>query len=241
VKFSFVVDKSTKAGWRERISPGIGILNQKSLAEIADDKLATFRAFSEYSPLTMPFETEKQMVIALKKIRTEKVVVKPRFGLEGKKVRVVERENAMPDEGMIVQEFIDTSGGISGVTGGIHDLRVIILDGNPVYQYVRQPNKGLLSNVSLGGKLMVLESSQIPNKAVSIALHIDALFRGIRPRFYTVDFLFDSRGQPWICELNSKPGLYPSEGEDTCTYRMIFKKLLGSIKNSFKTSQRARS
>jgi glutathione synthase/RimK-type ligase-like ATP-grasp enzyme len=107
-----------------------------------------------------------------------------------------------------VQKFVDSTRGIPSLdVEGVHDLRIVVLDGEPLVSYVRQPKSGLISNVSRGGSMENVELTDLPGEVLDIVEEVDEELEDYSDRLYSVDFIFDEDENPWILELNSKPGL----------------------------------
>jgi len=144
----------------------------------------------------------------LAELKTEQIVLKPRYGSLGKDVIVADRNN-LPEKiskNTVVQEFINSSKGIQNITDDIHDLRIIITNGKIDHCHVRNPKKGsLIANVSLGGKKKFIPNELIPSSAIKIVKKVDKLLEKYYPRIYSIDFIFDKDHKPYIVECNSSP------------------------------------
>ena len=76
------------------------------------------------------------------------VVLKPANGLKGIGVsidypaNIAKLKNIDFSAPWILQEFVDTSHGISGLVSGDHDLRVVIANGKILFSHIRQPQAG---------------------------------------------------------------------------------------------------
>ena len=228
IKIDLVFDKfyfteETKK-LKYRIDSEIGIFNQPKFEELCKDKLKLYRKFSGFIPKTVKADLAGS---SLDKLEGEKVVLKPRFGSAGESVQVVERDNAksalektdtekVKKGHVLLQEFKDPSHGIPflGVKG-VHDLRIIVVDGEPSYAFIRTPESGYISNVSRGGTIRSVDLDKLPERILSTVEDIDSELSEYVHRIYSVDMLFDKEGTPWVIELNSKPGIKFSEGKVT--------------------------
>jgi glutathione synthase/RimK-type ligase-like ATP-grasp enzyme len=110
----------------------------------------------------------------------------------------------------IAQEFVETKGGISGITKSRHDLRVVIINNKIVWSHVRIPKEGnLKANVSggNGGELCEVEVSKLPKSVVEIC---DVVSKDFYKKYdnpiYSLDFGFDESGKPYIFEINDQIG-----------------------------------
>ncbi len=108
---------------------------------------------------------------------------------------------------VIVQEFLDSASGIPGVYNGIHDYRVMVMNGEVIGSFLRTPPPGeLKTNVAQGGIIRPVENKDIPKSIFPIVEEVDAAFAHCGERFYGIDLAFTEQG-PKIIELNSRPGL----------------------------------
>jgi len=200
-KFHF--DEETKA-FKQEISESVGILNDPGLEELCKDKLLTYERFPEMMPETRSFSEENAREMLEE---YGKIVLKPCYAFGGKGIHIVDKEGDIPDiEGeYIVQRFVDSSGGIEGIVEGTHDLRGIVVNGDLKAGYVRYSD-GEISNVSQGGSQHAVSPEEFPEKALDMIKTVNNEL-GYRPCLFSVDLFFDEEGEPWIVELNSKPGI----------------------------------
>jgi len=150
---------------------------------------------------------------ALTTLKTAILVAKPLDQEGGHGVRIVRREeipSVVTTFPYLLQEFIDTSGGIPTIASGMHDLRIISVEGKIVLSYLREPKAGsFLANESQGGKLSEVELHRLPEDALDIWKIVDEEVKQYSNRVYSLDIGRD-REHGWrIIELNSKPGLDP--------------------------------
>lgn len=188
--------------------------NHPDLHQLCSDKETTYARFPNLSPSSTTVSKQAELPAAVDAVSTELVVIKPVDGEEGKGVEVLPHEQArnyQVKSTVIVQEFLDTSGGVPGVIEGPHDLRVAVLDGEIAYSYVRTPPPGkFTANVAQGGSMKTLSTGEIPEEVRAIVSEIDAELAYIPHRFYGVDFGLTPNG-PKIIEMNSRLGLLPDE------------------------------
>jgi glutathione synthase/RimK-type ligase-like ATP-grasp enzyme len=104
---------------------------------------------------------------------------------------------------LLVQEFIETKGNF-GSGAGRHDLRVVVLDGEPVYSVVRRPEgDGFLANVAQGASLDQVDLGDLPAEVLRISKEIAKEFKKEYANpFYSIDFGM-SEERPYIFELNN--------------------------------------
>lgn len=181
------------------------VLNSFEIEQICKDKHQAYERFPESHPETR--EATKENVKEMLE-KYSKVVVKPLAAHAGEGVEIIEDISGFDEEkGRIVQQFIDSSSGIEKLgIEGVHDLRVVVVDGNPVVSYIRQPESGFVANVAQGGSMEFIPIEDVPEEAMEIVKEVVDVFE--EERFVCgVDMIFDQDQKPWILELNSKPGM----------------------------------
>ncbi|MFB6209386.1 MAG: RimK family alpha-L-glutamate ligase [Candidatus Nanohaloarchaea archaeon] len=200
----FVFNKDTRR-LKRLIADEVGIINDPELEELCKDKLETYRIFPDKVP-----ETRKASGDAISEMRKKygKVVLKPRYSFGAKGIHILDKGDEVPETGenYIVQRFVDSSGGIDGLVDGSHDLRAIIVNGEIEANYLRYNENSRISNVSEGGVKEVVDQEEFPEEAVELVEEVNSEI-DFQPSIFSVDIFFDSEQEPWIVELNSKPGL----------------------------------
>jgi len=182
------------------------LINQPELEVLCKDKLETYQRFSEHVP-----GTRKASESNIEEMITEygKIVLKPRraYGAEG--IYIIEEGDDLPEienSEYIVQRFVDSSGGIDGLVDGSHDLRGIVVNRELLGAYIRYNEHSEISNVSEGGTKKALTIEEFPEDAKEIIRDVSDELE-YSPAIFSVDFFYDEKGDPWIVELNGKPGL----------------------------------
>ncbi len=187
------------------------VLNDRELDDLCVDKWKTCQRFPEYSPHTELVHDEKELRAALKKFPEDRIVFKPKDGEEGKGVIIGSAADILAAESQfpaLVQEFIDTSGGIPGIADGLHDLRLHSICGEMVLAFVRTPAEGkLVANVSQGGTETEVPADKVPADVMKIFRDIDSRLSHYPKRVFCVDLGRGHDGVWKLIELNSKPGL----------------------------------
>lgn len=199
--------------------------NHKDLHYLCTDKAHTYATYPDFSPISYTAETREEMQQAVDKLETERIVVKPFDGAEGKDVMIMDRLGATaqtftPTKKVIVQEFLDLEAGIPGIVEGLHDLRVGILNGEIVYSFVRTPPEGsYTANVAQGGALIPVPVKDLPQDIREVVDHIDADLNHHQHRYYCIDFGITPQG-PKIIEMNSRAAIFPNEmAEDFVAFK----------------------
>lgn len=198
---------------KKQIAEDLEVVNHFSLEEIAKDKLLTYREFPDLVSETR--EADRDTVSEF--IEDDgKAVVKPRYAFGGKGVQVIDDVSEYEDgEDLLVQRFVDSSSGIDSLDiNGVHDLRIVVVNGDPKASYARTPDSGFISNVSQGGSMHHIELEKLPEAAHEVVEEIDERFQEFGDRVYGVDMVFDGNGDAHVIEINSKPGLTFYEDEE---------------------------
>lgn len=202
------------------------ILNDPELDTICTDKALTYSMFEELSPTTFFVKSRDELKEALEKITSDIAVAKPVDGEEGNGVYIGPHEDVLqkvPRFPYLVQELIDTDGGIPGIAPGRHDFRMIVMNGEVIYAFVRMPAEGkYIANVAQGGDYAVVPLSKIPPDTLKIVQRIDREFTRFPKRIYSVDVGLD-RASAWkVIELNAQPGLSIHDYNDSPQGKHLF-------------------
>lgn len=190
----------------------VPILNVPEVNDICSDKWKSYQLFPEYSPLTKLVNSDRELADALAVITTEKVVVKPLEGEGGIGIFIGSREAfrqevPQPEYPVLVQEWLDSSGGIPGIVDSLHDFRVTLLDGVFLFSFLRTPPpNGMKANISEGGELIVIEKERIPKEFWDVVAFVENYMSQYPSRMYSIDLALTPNG-PRIIELNSRVGL----------------------------------
>lgn len=198
------------------------VVNERRFKVLAWDKWAAYQVIGEYMPKTFLVENESEIADVVAKIKTDKIVLKPFNGLKGLGVFIGLKDDAIgfkfPENfpRYIAQEFVDTSGGIPNVTPGLHDLRVAIVNGKPVWCHVRVPAEGtFLANAAQGGDLREVDYDKVPDSIKHVVRDVSAMFSTSYDNpIYSLDFGIDRNGTPLIFEINDQLGFPKWEMEN---------------------------
>lgn len=200
------------------------VVNHPGLDAICRDKMRSYETFPEHFPKTILVKDLEQGRSALLEMRTDSVVLKPADGWGGKKVWIGPKAEAaeyFEPYPVMLQELIDTSGGIPGAAPGTHDFRLVMANDRVILTYVRMPADGkFVSNVSKGGSVLHVPAEVRPLGALRLAEAVDSRFREFGSRLYCIDCGKDRDGTWKIIELNDQPGLSPRSdcGAEADTY-----------------------
>ncbi len=208
-----------------QFQPEDGWVINHPVLDKACDKDETIGLFSMFCPRSMLVQNEDEVASALKELRTDIIVSKPTalFGGEGIWIGKRSDRPVITRFPMILQEFIDTSGGIPGICDGRHDLRLITFGDRLIDAYFRQPASpdGYLSNVALGGFIAQVPLEKIPTAARALAASVDASFINFPDRVYSSDMGLDRNGEWKLIELNSPPGFALDEDTEDMHMRLL--------------------
>ncbi len=212
VNISIIFDRSTTDikthKSKKKISKNIPIINNPELNRICWDKGSYIDFFSEYIPKTFLVNNRKELDKVLGKIKSDKIVLKPRFGIMGKDISIVDKKN-IPSKikpNTIVQEFIDTSSGIKELDiKCIHDIRVVLINHEIDHCYIRKSTGKMVSNIAQGGIVEHIPNEKIPKSVLDIVKKVTAKIKKFGPAVYTVDCVFPKNQKPILIELESIP------------------------------------
>jgi glutathione synthase/RimK-type ligase-like ATP-grasp enzyme len=191
------------------------VLNKRAIEQLCSDKMRICELFPELFPRTLRTDDEAQARSALEKVGTDWVVLKPVDGWGGSKIWIGPKSEAMEHiepYPVLIQEYIDTSGGIPGFPGLKHDFRTIIMNGKVLTTFLRIPKEGsFISNVGKGGHVIVVPPEKCPAEPLEFARIVDKEFQKYGNRMYSVDCAMDRSGTWKLIELNDQPGLMTRE------------------------------
>lgn len=213
-------------------------INKLEFTQLIDDKLTISLLFPERSKKSWLVYDNNELKEVLPKIKKEEIVLKPLIESGGKGIFILNKKEAVKkikiDRPYLLQEFIDSSRGVPGFSKGIHDLRLVFVNNEIIYAYIREPKKGrLLANLAQGGSLTIVPKNKLPKSLSPIIKHANKLFETFNPRVFCIDFMFDKNKKPWIVELNSMPGLFFTPEEKPSMMKM-YRNLLQVFKRELK-------
>ncbi len=213
-KFDLVYDKfdysKFEKNLRKRLNRKNLVFNEPTFGIICKDKLLTSIIFPKLCK--QAFLARENMNKIIKKIKSNRVIVKPRFGQCSKGIKVLKKNDLKQiklGDNYLVQSFIDSSKGIprNEKINTTHDLRVHVVNGKLNHSFVRIPakNKAFCTNVKDGGQEIQMKMKDVPYEVKKAVKKIDKVFEKSFPtRIYSADFAIE-KNKPWLIELNSKP------------------------------------
>ncbi len=208
----------------ELINSKYKFFNSLEFTKIIDNKIVTSMLFSEWSKKCIVINSQEELKASLEQIQTEMAVLKPTNESGGNGVIIGKKEEILNVVGrnkkmlnnFILQEFIDSSAGIPGITIGIHDLRLVLINKKIVYSYIRKPAKGsYLANLAQGGTKDIIDIRKLPRSLDEIVKRAHDIFSSFKSKIYTIDVMFDQSERPFVIELNSMPGAHFEAGQES--------------------------
>ena len=201
-------------------------INTDRLYQICWSKEKTYEVLGEFHPMSILAHDTAQLDEALEKLPGERVAVKSLTGSSGLGVFVGDKSDVYGEQEILkypvlVQEYIETSGGIPGITDSRHDIRVVLLNGQPAIATLRTPPEGeLKSNIGYGGHHRLLSVSELPSELLEMCEAIDKKLKNYGNfRIYSVDCGLTPNG--WrLFEVNGMPGtINRDRGEPAWEYQ----------------------
>lgn len=223
---------------KELIGKRYSFINHLEFTHLIDDKFTVSLLLKNWCKKNWIVRNKEDLKIFLKKIKTKMVVLKPFIESGGKGIQIISKVDALKkskiDRPYLLQEFINSSEGVPGISKEMHDLRLVLINDKIIYAYIREPREGnFLANLAQGGKLTIILNNKLPKSINPIVNYANELFSAFNPRIYSIDFMFDEKKRPWVVELNSMPGLYFTLEEKKSMLEM-YKELLITFKKALK-------
>lgn len=191
------------------------MINHPDLERLCNDKLKVAKLFADISPKTEGVNSYEEFIRVISQWALnpqDMIVLKKNFLSGGKGVKVQPVKNVTEDlfdswNDILIQEFIDSSVGVPGLVEGLHDLRVVTINGEPVHTYVRTPKSGsFLANTAQGGTALALDLDKLPVDLLATVERINKEFIQYRPSILGIDFFNSKKGFKLI-EINAPPGI----------------------------------
>ena len=190
------------------------VVNIRDFKIFCWDKWAAYQELSDFMPQTYWIEDMRQLTETVQKIATDWVVVKPFNGLQGKGIYIGSKGGEKDFKfdpkykKYIVQEFVDTSGGVPKIVSGMHDIRVVVINKKLVWGHVRVPQAGkFTSNAAGGGILTELNLNVLPNSIMQVVKKVsEDFFVKYDNPIFSLDFGIDKDDKPYMFEINDQIG-----------------------------------
>lgn len=215
----------TKASWV--------VYNDKAVAMLGN-KAASLQKFSHHMPSSIVVnstaDVDKVNYMINERSGCAKWVVKPLRANGGRGILLLDRRDVMSSVvadnlPLLLQEFCETRSVPELDIIGRHDVRVYVIDGEPLLLAVRQPKKGgFLANTAAGGSIHFLNIERLPAEAVAMINNIIDNINTIKKRYFiSVDVFYTDSGWKLI-EINDQPGLpaaYQTSHADTVIEKLV--------------------
>lgn len=198
-----------------RPTPHANVVTSPAFDALCNDKAAVCALFPSLFPLSITVRNDAEKSAALARLPSAMAVLKPLDGWGGRDVFIgpkAEAERAAVPYPALVQEFIDTRGGIPGLVQGAHDFRILMLESEPLVTYAKIPAPGrLVANWTIGGRSQLIPVSDRPPEAMALVEPVDRALRDYPRRLYSIDCGRDVSGRWLLIELNAHPGMMTEE------------------------------
>ena len=213
IKIDLVYDRTGGMKFPLEKDSEVIVVNRRDFKLLCWDKWLTFKKIGRFMPKTVWVGKKENLASVLPKIKTSWVVLKPYNGLKGIGVFVGPKKEALRFKFLkkyprnIAQEFVDTSEGIPRIVGGLHDLRIAVVNGKAVWSHVRTPPSGSFkANVAQGGEIKEVACAKLPSSVKKIVDQIaEQFYKEFDNPVYSLDFGIGKDG-PLIFELNDQMG-----------------------------------
>ncbi|MDO4868568.1 MAG: hypothetical protein Q4A23_02850 [bacterium] len=214
--------------------------NSQSMAMLGN-KSISLRNFSQYMPLSICVngsdDINKIKDLIDGESRSVKWVMKPLRQNGGRGILLLDHNEAIKiiatsDQPFLLQEFCETRSVPELDVVGRHDVRVYVIDGQPLLLAIRQPKKGdFLANTAAGGSIRFLDIALLPYEAMTMIRDIITDINAIEKRYFiSIDIFCTDSGWKLI-EVNDQPGM-PAVYQ-TSYANNIAKKLIDSLKEVY--------
>lgn len=213
VKIDLVYDRTGGIKFPPEQEPALTVVNNVAFKRLCWDKWKTFEILGDDMAKTVWVGAYDNYPNILTEIKTDWIVLKPFNGLKGVGIFIGPKNNIPKfDEAKgkkyIAQEYVDTANGIPGITAGLHDLRVVVINNKVVWCHVRIPPKdSFKANAAQGGTLIEVDYDLVPE---SIKKVVEKISQGFYEEFdnpiFSLDFGIGKDGRPLLFEINDQIG-----------------------------------
>ena len=189
------------------------VFNTPLFQTFLNNKISQYVMFGEFMPKTFLALNEKEFIENIKKINSNKVVIKQIYGSGGFGVSIEEKGkiNELGREyPLLIQEFIQSTEGIPGFSpaGVVADLRMVYFNHKFSYALSRiAKGKSLFTNFHQGATAVMVPENKIPNDAKVIVQKIVEKLHIFPEALYSIDLMFSNDGRAYVIEMNTTPGL----------------------------------
>ncbi|MFH1840696.1 MAG: hypothetical protein ABH807_00855 [Candidatus Shapirobacteria bacterium] len=214
IDINLVYDRTGGLFFPPENTPKMAVVNRRDFKVMSCDKYKNYLKIGRFMPPTFWVGSKENLPAVLPKIKTDWVVLKPFNALKGIGIYVGPKSGALDFEFdkkypmYLAQEFVDTSGGITGLIAGWHDVRVVVVNNQVVWCHMRTPPRGeYLANVARGGSLTEIDYvKHVPQAIKRVVAKIAPYFyKKYDNPIFSLDFGMGKEG-PKIFEINDQIG-----------------------------------
>jgi len=228
-------DKGNVLSIKKEIANKIVIVNDIYFNLMLGNKFLTYVLFSKYVPKSFLAYNRKDLMDKAQFINSDKIVIKPDNSFGGQGVFILDKiafkkiNDKKIKYPIVVQEFIDSRSGLKKLAKGVHDLRIIFVNHKPIISYIREPvGNSLIANVSRGGTRRIIDLGSVPKKSMDKCRQMVNKLRIFKNVIYSIDFIFDKKGNPYVLEINSPPSFHI---EDEKLLKLYYKEIIKLLNN----------
>lgn len=195
-----------------RINRKVKIFNPPLFRTIFDNKLSQYIIFKDFMPTSYLADSKKDLFESLKKIKSQKVVLKPFYGSGGFGITITEKRRIPSlkiEYPILVQEFVKSNKGVPRFSKKkeVADLRLVFFNHKLIYALSRIARKGsLFTNFHQGATAVLVPEKNIPQSAKKIASAITNRIKIFPQANYSIDLIYTDSGKPVLMEINTTPG-----------------------------------
>lgn len=193
--------------------PGPAIItNTPEFKQFCKSKYETYQYLKEFSPATVYIDKISDLSDALNKVNGNTVVIKPVSGSNGRDVMILDRDKVssekrvseIVDDGIIIQEFLNTKDGLPGIADSYHDLRIITINEKVCLVHIRIPESGsMVANTHRGAIMKELVFEQLPEDIQNFYKEVhDKIIKKFYRPLLSMDIAYTDKG-PKLIELNA--------------------------------------
>lgn len=198
--------------WKIKLAKKIKLFNHPFFRTLYDNKMNQAAIFKDFMPITILVQNRDELGNAIKKMKGQKIVVKPPYGSGGFGIFIAEKNKIKKQKfefPILVQEFIKSEKGIPGFSKQKEcaDLRLTFLNHKLIFALSRIAKRdSLFTNFHQGAKPVLVPNNKIPKSALRLAGKIIKMLEIFPETHYSLDFMFDNKGRPFLIEMNTTPG-----------------------------------
>lgn len=206
-----VIYQFSRIGALEHDFGNTKILNTPEFKTWGGDKAKQHELLKNFLPKTYEVGSIEELKLKAAEMGGP-VILKPRNGQKGENVIYWDLKTSLDEKsidkkrlaspGYLVQEFVDTSCGISNVTPGVHDVKLITIGGS-IFANLRVPEKPDSYICTFDSEYTELKLEDLPSVILDFHAAVKKVIGEKYPgQIYTVD-LGMTRSGPRLFEINT--------------------------------------